>query len=110
MNDLSRKKFLQYTASAGAAMLLSSVEGFAKERADKLRVAVIGCGSVSGSYIPKLLTSDLIEIVSLCDIKYDRALERNKTFNINAKTYPNINEMLKGETFDMMITLTDMQV
>jgi predicted dehydrogenase len=110
MNDLSRKKFLQYTASAGAAMLLSSLEGFAKERADKLRVAVIGCGSVSGSYIPKLQTSDVIEIVSLCDIKYDRALERNKTFSVNAKTYPNIDAMLQGVPFDMMVTLTDMQV
>src|SRR6476619_6317035 len=110
MNDLSRKKFLQYTASAGAAVLLSSLEGFAKERADKLRVAVIGCGSVSGSYIPKLQTSDVIEIVSLCDIKYDRALERNKTFSVNAKTYPNIDAMLQGVPFDMMVTLTDMQV
>src|SRR4029079_10004330 len=111
MNDLSRKRFLQYTASAGAAMLFSSLESFAMDNEDKkLKVAVIGCGSVSGSYIPKLLTSDVIQIVSLCDIKYDRALERNKTFNVNAKTYPNIDEMLKGEPFDMMITLTDMQV
>jgi len=111
MNDLSRKKFLQYTASAGAAVLLSSLESFAMSKEDKkLKVAVIGCGSVSGSYIPKLLTSDVIQIVSLCDIKYDRALERNKTFNVNAKTYHNIDEMLKGEPFDMMITLTDMQV
>ena len=66
MSDLSRKKFLQYTASAGAAVLLSSLESFAMGKDDKkLKVAVIGCGSVSGSYIPKLLTSDLIEIVSL---------------------------------------------
>ena len=96
MNDLSRKKFLQYTASAGAAMLLSSLEGFALRKTEKkLKVAIIGCGSVSGSYIPKLQTSDVIEIVSLCDIKYDRALEHNKTFNVNAKTYPNIDAMLQ---------------
>src|SRR4029079_3424340 len=101
----------QYTASAGAAVLLSSLESFAMGKEDKkLKVAVIGCGSVSGRYIPKLLTSDVIQIVSLCDIKYDRALERNKTFNVNAKTYHNIDEMLNGESFDMMITLTDMQV
>src|SRR6185369_3872009 len=96
---------------AGAAALLSSLEGLALGNADKkLKVAIIGCGSVSGSYIPKLQTSEAIEIVSLCDIKYDRALERNKRFNVNAKTYPNIDEMLKGAPFDMMITLTDMQV
>ncbi|MBI3720879.1 MAG: Gfo/Idh/MocA family oxidoreductase [Sphingobacteriales bacterium] len=108
---MSRKKFLQYTAAAGAAVLLSSLESFASGNGDKkLRVAIIGCGSVSGSYIPKLQTSDMIEIVSLCDIKYERALERKKTFNVNAETYHNIDEMLKGVPFDMMITLTDMQV
>src|SRR6266487_56158 len=111
MNNISRQKFLQYTASAGAAMLLSSLEGFAREKNEKkLKVAIIGCGSVSGSYIPKLQTSDVIEIVSLCDIKYDRALERNKRFNVNAQTYPNIDAMLQGLPIVMMITLTDMQV
>ena len=96
---------------AGAAVLLSSLESLATETAEKkLKVAIIGCGSVSGSYIPKLLTSDLIVIVSLCDIKYERALERNKRFNVNAKTYPDIDEMLNGDPFDMLITLTDMQV
>src|SRR6476620_1849637 len=111
ISDLSRKKFLQYTASAGAAVLLSSLEGFAMGKDEKkLKVAIIGCGSVSGSYIPKLQTSDVIEIVSLCDIKYDRALERKKTFNVNAQTYPNIDAMLAGVPFDMQITLTDMQV
>ena len=45
MSDLSRKKFLQYTASAGAAVLLSSLESFAMGKDDKkLKVAVIGCG------------------------------------------------------------------
>src|SRR5919206_4870093 len=104
--NLSRQQFLKYTASAGAAVLLSSLESFAREKEEKkLRVAIIGCGSVSGSYIPKLQTSDVIEIVSLCDIKYDRALERKKTFSVNAKTYPNIDAMLQGVPFDMMVTL-----
>ena len=35
MNDISRKKFLEYTASAGAAALLSSLHGLAMERGDK---------------------------------------------------------------------------
>ncbi len=110
-NQITRQEFLTKTAMASAALLVSSLEGWANVTENKkLKVAIIGCGSVSGSYIPKLLTSDVIQIVSLCDIKYDRALERNKTFKVNAKTYHNIDEMLKGEPFDMMITLTDMQV
>lgn len=111
-DNISRKEFLKYTAAAGAAVLLSSLEGLARVLPEqKLRVAIIGCGSVSNRYIPHLQTSKLIEIVSLCDIKYDRALAQKKQYNLNtASTYPNIEAMLAGVAFDMMLTLTDMQV
>jgi predicted dehydrogenase len=111
MKDISRKKFLEYTAAAGAAVLLTSLESFAKERSDKkLKVAVIGCGSVSNRYLPQLLSSNLIEVVSLCDIKYERAVNQNNQYKVNAKTYPNIDAMLAGVPFDMQVTITDMQV
>lgn len=108
---MNRQEFLQSTAMAGAAVLLSSLESWAITTPDKkLRVAVIGCGSVSNRYIPQLLSSKLIEVVSLCDIKPERAVAQNKQYNVNAKTYANIDEMLKGVPFDMMVTLTDMQI
>lgn len=111
MNEISRQEFLKMTASAGAAMLLTSLESFAKEtNAQKLRIAVIGCGSVSNRYIPHLQSSSLIEVVSLCDIKYERAVAQNTQYKVNAATYPNIEAMLKGVPFDMMVTLTDMQL
>ncbi len=107
----SRREFLQRTAMAGAAVLLSSLESWAITTPDKkLRVALIGCGSVSNRYIPKLMSSSLIELVSLCDIKHERAEAQNKQYSVNAKTYRNIDEMLKGVPFDMMVTTTDMQV
>lgn len=110
MSNMSRQKFLQYTAAAGAAVLLSSLESFALGRDEKkLRVAVIGCGSVSNRYIPQLLSSKLIEVVSLCDIKYDRAVGQNEKYKVGAQTYPHIDKMLAGVPFDMMVTLTDMQ-
>jgi predicted dehydrogenase len=111
MSEISRQEFLKMTAAAGAAMLLSSLESFAKEtKASKLRVAVIGCGSVSNRYIPHLRSSPLIDVVSLCDIKYERAVAQKKQYNVNAETYPNIDALLKGVPFDMMVTLTDMQM
>lgn len=107
---ISRQKFLQQTAMAGAAVLLSSLEGFAQGRPDKkLRVAIIGCGSVSGRYIPHLQSSPHIEIVSLCDIKPERAVSRNEEYKVGAQVYPHIDALLKGVPFDMMVTLTDMQ-
>jgi len=111
MSEISRQEFLKMTASAGAALLLSSLETFAKEtNASKLSVAVIGFGSVSNRYIPHLQSSPLIEVVSLCDIKHERAIAQKKQYNVNAETYPNIDAMLKGVPFDMMVTLTDMQM
>lgn len=110
MDNISRQKFLQQTALTGAAILLSSLESWAATTpGKKLKVALIGCGSVSNRYIPHLQTSPLIEIVSLCDIKYERAVNQNKLYNVNAATYPHIDAMLKGVPFDMMITTTDMQ-
>ena len=110
-NEISRQQFLQKTALAGAALLVSSLESWASETPQKkLRVAVIGCGSVSNRYIPQLKSSSLIEVVSLCDIKPQRAIDQNKQYGLNAQTYPNIDAMLAGVPFDMMVTLTDMQV
>ena len=108
--EISRNDFLKHTAVAGAAVLLSSLESFAATSEKKLKVAIIGCGSVSNRYIPHLQTSSLIEIVSLCDIKYDRAIDQNKKYNVNAVTYPHIDKLLTGVPFDMMITTTDMQM
>lgn len=107
---MNRNQFLKYTATAGAAMLLSSLEIIANEQTTKkLRVGLIGCGSVSNRYIPHLQTSPVIELVSLCDIKYERAVNQNKQYNVGASTYPNIDAMLKGVPFDLMVTTTDMQ-
>src|SRR5205809_2716402 len=97
MNPITRQEFLQRTAMAGAAVLLSSLESLALTTDDKkLRVAVIGCGSVSNRYLPQLLSSKMIEVVSLCDIKYDRAVNQNTQYKVNAQTYPNIDALLKG--------------
>jgi predicted dehydrogenase len=109
--SLPRRKFLEITAAAGAAVLLSSLESIAKEtNVAKLKIAIIGCGSVSNRYIPHLQTSSLLEIVSLCDIKPERAVAQNKQYQVNAKTYANLDAMLKGGDFDLLVNLTDMQV
>jgi predicted dehydrogenase len=110
-NNMTREEFLKRTALASAALLVGSLESWATTRTDKiLRVAVIGCGSVSNRYLPQLLSSPLIKVVSLCDIKYERALAQNQQYKVGATTYHTIDEMLQGVPFDMMVTLTDMQV
>ncbi len=66
MNELlSREKFLKTTALAGAALLVSSLEGWASALPDKkLRVAVIGCGSVSNRYLPTTQLPAFVETIA----------------------------------------------
>ena len=110
-NQITRKDFMKYSAATGAAMLLNALQLHADEqKLTNLKVAIIGCGSVSNRYILHLQTSSMVEIVALCDIKYERALEQKRQYKLNAETYRNIDDLLKGVPFDMMITLTDMQV
>ncbi len=109
MNNLTRQEFLHRTAMAGVGLLLSSLESFALSTSDKkIKVAVIGCGSVSNRYLPHLSQSPYVELVSTCDIIYDRAMQQAKAFNV-PNHYPHIDKLLAGAPFDLMITLTDMQ-
>ena len=64
-------------------MLVANLESLAKTTGQKkIKVALIGCGSVSGKYLPHLSQSPYVELVSVCDIKYDRARNRAKEFNV----------------------------
>jgi len=106
---ISRQQFLQQTALAGAAVLLTSLEGLAMTKADKkIKVGVIGCGSVSTQYFPHISKSPFVELVSCCDIIYERALTRAKEYTI-PNAYPHIDKMMAGAPFELMLTLTDMQ-
>ncbi len=109
MKTFTRKQFLQHTAMAGATVLLSSLEAFALTKPDKkISVAIIGCGSVSGVYLPHLSKSPFVELVSVCDIVFSRAQKRGQEFNIPHQ-YPHIDQQLAGAPFDLLVTLTDMQ-
>jgi predicted dehydrogenase len=69
---------------------------------------VIGCGSVSNSYLPVLAKCPYVELVSLCDIRPERARAQAERFQVR-NHYPHIDPMLDGERFDFLINLTDMQ-
>jgi predicted dehydrogenase len=105
---ITRKEFLKATAIASATYLLDSLEGLAFTPANKIRVGLIGCGSVSGVYLPHLTKSKFVEVVSLCDIVLERAQKRGSEFKV-ANTYPSIEAMLSGVPFDLLVNTTDMQ-
>src|SRR6186713_1394699 len=105
---LNRREFTKTALAAGAAVAAGAASAFAAEPTKRIRTGVIGCGSVSGSYLPVLTQSPFVEVVSLCDIKPERARRQAEKFKV-AHHYPNIDAMLAGEPFDFLIVTTDMQ-
>jgi predicted dehydrogenase len=106
---LNRREFSKTAAIAGAAVFCgASVMPAADTNTSRVRAGVIGCGSVSHQYLPQLTKSPFTEVVSLCDIRYERAQRQGEKFQVR-NTYPNIEAMLAGEPFEFLVDLTDMQ-
>src|SRR5688572_9915751 len=105
---LNRREFTKTALAASAAVAAGAAGAFAAEPAKRIRTGVIGCGSVSGSYLPVLTKSPFVEVVSLCDIKPERARKQAEKFKI-MHHYPHIDAMLAGEPFEFLVDLTDMQ-
>lgn len=111
----SRRRFLKNAALAGAALgwtpLRASAQitpqGSSVPEGRKIKVGLIGCGSVSGAYLPNLTSKPYIEVVSVCDIILDRAKGRAERFKV-PNVYPNIDEMLAGAPFDLLVNTTSM--
>src|SRR4051812_29965472 len=105
---IHRRQFLKETVVLGAAvgaapsLLGAQSPGLAPEsfKGGKIRVGEIGCGSVSGSYLPNLKSQPFIEVVSVCDIVVERARKRAEQHKV-PNVYSNIDEMLAGAPFDL---------
>jgi predicted dehydrogenase len=108
--SINRREFARTTLLAGAALASGPSRGSADDApaVKRVRTGLIGCGSVSNQYLPQLTRSPFVEVVSLCDIRYDRAQKQGERFNVT-HTYPNIDAMLAGESFDFLVDTTDMQ-
>jgi predicted dehydrogenase len=109
--NITRKDFLLKTGAVTTAVILSPLaakSAFAGQPVKKIRIGLIGCGSVSGVYLPHLKECPYAEVASTCDIIYERAQKRASEFNI-PNSYPHIDQLLAGVPFDLMVNLTDMQ-
>jgi predicted dehydrogenase len=115
--SIERRKFLKQMTITGAIAagtgmrqqsLAAGETSAPTTTGKKLRVGVIGCGNVAGSYVPDLKSNpDLLEIVSFCDIIPARAADFAKRFHV-ADFYPHVDRMLAGVPFDLLVNLTSM--
>lgn len=106
-HSLSRREFTKVSLLAGAVIATGSMTVLS-QNSKRIRIGVIGCGSVSHSYLPVLSKCPYAEVVSLCDIQPKRARKQAEAFKVTHH-YPHIDRMLAGEPFDFLINLTDMQ-
>jgi len=114
---VDRRGFLKQALAAGAAAMgtrLAVSVGRAEESPaestteKKIKLGVIGCGSVSRHYFTNLSQSPFVEVVSCCDKIYERAQRAAAQYNV-PRHYPSIDQMLAGAQFDLFVNLTDMQ-
>lgn len=64
----------------------------------KLNVAVIGCGIISGMHLESVCALDMVELVAVCDIREERALEASKKYG--GRAYTDYLEMFDKEKLD----------
>jgi predicted dehydrogenase len=102
---MSRRRFLQGTAMAGAALLARAPVARSDSSGKKLRVAVIGCGGRGAANMKEMLGE---EIVALCDVSEDNLLKaaekapRARKFRDYRKLY----DTLGDGDFDAVVVST----
>ncbi len=107
--SFSRSEFIKHLSILGTGAVLSPyLDQDTKKPNNRIRVAVIGCGSVSNMYLPHLSKALHVELVSVCDIKPERAAAQAKKYNV-PNQYPHIDKLLAGAPFDLLVNLTNMQ-
>ena len=61
----------------------------------KIKVAVIGVGSISGEHISAYLKNPNVELYAFCDINAQRLKDKGEKYNVT-RLYTDVNEMLSA--------------
>ncbi len=70
----------------------------------KLRIGIIGCGTIAnGKHLPCLTKQEEVEIVGLCDLEKEKAEKAAAQFDLqDAKLYTNYQQLLADESIDVV--------
>jgi predicted dehydrogenase len=75
---------------------------------DKIKYAIVGCGSVSGNrYFPHVRDLARGQLTAVCDTSEERARPRAEEFGV--PYYTDFDEMLAKADFDLLVNLTNVQ-
>jgi len=109
-NELTtdRRGFLKTVAAASVAAEAQFAEKPLSAAGRKIKVGHIGCGNVAmHAYVPDMAACPYIELVSTCDLIASRAEYIAKKHGI-PNCYYNIDSMLAGAPFDLLVNTTAM--
>lgn len=68
---------------------------------DKIfKVALVGCGTISGNHLRALLDVPYVKVVAICDKIAEKAEKKKAEFGLDAKVYESYEEMLDKEELD----------
>ena len=71
-----------------------------------LKIGMVGVGAISGIYLENLTkTFKEIELVAVCDLIKERALNAKEKYNI-PKIYDTMYELFEDEEIDIVLNLT----
>ncbi len=72
----------------------------------KIQVGLVGCGYVANQiYLPNLLASPFVEVVSVCDVVPDQAQSTAARLNLSA-WFTDVNTMLDQADFTLLVNMT----
>ena len=74
---MNRKSFIQKSAMASGALMLSSSMLMAKNNASKVKIVLIGTGLRGQNHLDLLLRRDDVDLTAICDIN-DKMLSTAK--------------------------------
>jgi len=106
---MERRKFLGYTAAAGAALMLNPFESFALPPGGKIRLAQVGTGHRGSGFWGRDLIKNFesaVEFTGLCDINPGRVAYAKETYKTNCPTFTNFDDMLAKVSADFIIVTT----
>ncbi len=105
---MERRKFLGYTAAAGASLMLHPFESFAFS-GSKIKLALVGTGHRGSGFWGRELKKsfgEITEFVGLCDINPGRMAYVKNVLRVDCPTFTNYEQMLQTAKPDYVIVTT----
>src|SRR5437762_2690154 len=65
---MNRKQFVKTTAMAAAALTMPSINLFARDKVNNVRIALLGTGLRGQNHLELLLRRSDVDVVAMCDV------------------------------------------